>query len=437
MAVEDVWDLDKAREKGVEHVNILFTSLTGKMHSVQIPLDEFEDAVDHGIGFDGSSVGLVNIEESDLMLKPDPGTFRVALFEDPPIGLAIADIYEGNKLSPLDPRGILKRTVKRMKDKLGDKVEYYISPEIEFWLFRQDGELSFQDRGTYFSLPPEDLGYKIRLEIASSLRGIGIYPEKIHHEVPPGKHEIDFKYSHALEAADNTIFYKYTVRSIASRHGLTASFMPKPFYGEYGAGMHTHQSLYDSSNNINLFYGDKHGLSDTALYFIGGLLKHAKGITAITNSSVNSYKRLVPGWEAPVYITWARLNRSALIRVPMSTKPERVRIEYRATDSSCNPYLAYAILLSAGMDGIINKIDPPEAVEEDIYEMTIDERHRRGIETLPPNLGEALKEMERDSIVRETLGEKAYNRFLTLKRKEWFEYNVYVHEWERRKYLYL
>jgi len=432
----DVLDINKAKEKGVKHVNILFTSLTGKMHSVQIPLDEFEGAVDHGIGFDGSSVGFVNIEESDLMLKPDPSTFKIAMFEDPPVGLAIGDIYEGDRLSPLDPRGILKKTVEKMKKSLGEGVEYYVSPEIEFWLFKGGGELSFHDHGSYFSLPPEDLGYKIRLEISSGLRSIGIYPVKIHHEVPPGKHEIDFKYSYALKTADNTIFYKYTVRSIASNYGLIASFMPKPFYSEYGAGMHTHQSLYDSIKNINLFHSDD-GLSDTALYFIGGLLKHAKGITAITNSSVNSYKRLVPGWEAPVYITWARFNRSALIRVPMSTKPERVRIEYRATDSSCNPYLAFAVLLSAGVDGIISKIDPPEAIEEDIYRMTTDERRKKGIETLPANLGEALLEMENDFIAKETLGEKAYERFLTLKKKEWFEYNIHVHEWERKKYLYL
>jgi len=432
------WDVDYAEKRGVKHVNLLFTSLTSKIHSVQIPIEEFEEASKYGIGFDGSSVGLVDIENSDLMLRPDPKTFRIASFEDPPIGLAIAEIYEGDRLSPLDPRGILKRAVKNMREKLGKNIEYLTSPEIEFWLFKvDDGNIKFQDNGSYFSFPPEDLGYKIRLEIASALEDIGIIPEKIHHEVPPGKHEIDFRYSKAVETADNTIFYKYTVRTIALKHDLIASFMPKPFYGEYGAGMHTHLSLYDNESKVNLFYGDKKGLSEIALFFIGGLLKHANSIAAVTNPSVNSYKRLVPGWEAPVYITWARLNRSALIRVPMSTKPEKTRIEYRATDSSCNPYLAFTVILSAGIDGILNKIAPPEPVEEDIYKMTTQERERRGIKTLPGSLGEALKEMERDGLVEKSLGRRAFKRFIELKKIEWFEYNVHVHEWERRKYLYL
>ena len=429
----------EALDKGVKHANILFTSLTGKMHAVQIPLQEFMDASEQGVGFDGSSVGMVGIEESDLMLRPDPSSLRIAYWADPPVALATADIYEADKPSTLDPRYILKQAVRRLKEELGSSVEYYTSPEIEFWLFKETpgGDVDFQDRGGYFSLPPEDLGYRVRLEVASALDTIGIKPEKIHHEVPPGKHEIDFRYSDALRTADNVLFYKFTVRSVAAKHGLIGSFMPKPFYGQYGAGMHTHQSLYDRSEDRNLFHGDRGGLSDTALHFIGGLMRYAREITAITNPSVNSYKRLVPGWEAPVYITWARLNRSALIRVPMSTSPKRVRIEYRATDGSCNPYLAFAAMLMAGLRGIKEKIEPPEPVEKDIYHMSPEERREKGIETLPGNLGEALDELEHSRVAREVLGERAFKRYLMLKRKEWFEYNVYVHPWERRRYLYL
>ena len=428
----------EALEKGVRFVNLLFTSLTGKMHAVQISLEGFDDAAKYGVGFDGSSVGMVGIEESDLMLRPDPATLRVAYWADPPVGVAVADIYEGSRPSSLDPRHVLKRVLEELRREMGEGVQYYTSPEIEFWLFRRagEGDVDFVDQGTYFSLPPEDLGYRVRLEVAKALEGMGIKPEKIHHEVPPGKNEVDFKYSDALRTADNVLIYKFTVRMVAEKYGLIASFMPKPFYGQYGAGMHTHQSLYDSRRDINLFHGDREGLSETALHFIGGLLRHAREIAAITNPSVNSYKRLVPGWEAPVYITWARLNRSALIRVPMSTNPKTVRIEYRATDGTCNPYLAFAAMLAAGLEGIRGRVEPPEPVEEDIYKLSPEERRARGIETLPGNLGEALDEFERSALARRVLGERAFERFLKLKRREWFEYNVYVHPWERRKYLY-
>ncbi len=429
----------EALDRGVRYVNLLFTSLTGKMHVAQIPLEDFEDAVEHGVGFDGSSTGMMRIEESDLMLRPDPSTLRVAYWADPPVAVAVADIYEGGEQSSLDPRFILKQAVSKLKEEMGSSVEYYTSPEIEFWLFRRtpEGDVEFQDQGSYFSLPPEDLGYRVRLEVAGALESLGIHPEKIHHEVPPGKHEIDFKYADALRTADNVLLYKYTVRMVAEKHGLIGSFMPKPFYGQYGAGMHTHQSLYDKAREENLFHGGEGRLSHIALHFIGGLMKHAREITALTNPTVNSYKRLVPGWEAPVYITWARLNRSALIRVPMATDPRRIRIEYRATDGSCNPYLAFAAMLLAGLDGIKNKVEPPDPVEQDIYKMTPEERRARGIEVLPGTLEEALREFEESRLAREVMGERAFKRYLELKRKEWFEYNVYVHPWERRRYLHL
>lgn len=424
----------------IEYIDLLFTSITSKTHLVSIPVDELEDAVKYGVGFDGSSAGFVSVEVSDLLLRPDPKTFTVEPWVNKPrTGLMIAEVYHGSKPFSLDPRNILKRAIRRLKSLLGENVDYVVSPEIEFWLFkpREDGSVEFHDRGSYCSIPPEDKGHYIRKEIASTLDKMGIHPVKIHHEVPPAKHEIDFRFGDALKIADATVIYKFTVKCVANLQGLIASFMPKPFYGEYGAGMHTHQSLMNTSKGENLFYGGETGkLSDTALYYIAGLLSHAKGITAITNPTVNSYKRLVPGWEAPVYIVWAWFNRSALIRVPMTTEPRKVRLEYRATDGSCNPYLAYAAMLTAGVEGIKKKLQPPPPVEEDVYRMGVEERKNKGIEVLPSTLREALEEMKRDPISKEILGE-AYEMYLKVKSKEWFEYNVMVHEWERRRYLTL
>ncbi|MEM4488956.1 MAG: type I glutamate--ammonia ligase [Desulfurococcaceae archaeon] len=430
--------LEEALKQNIRFVNILFTNLSGRLLVVQIPIDEFEDATKYGVGFDGSSAKFTEVEKSDLLLRPDPNTLRIARWAKPPMAIAIGEIYEGGAPSELDPRNVLKSAISELKKTLGEGVEYLTSPEIEFWLLKPtpSGDVELHDRGTYFTAPPEDLGYEIRLEIASALKSMDIYPEKIHHEVPPAKHEIDFKYADAITTADNVLIYKYTVRTIASYYGLIASFMPKPFYGTYGAGMHTHQSLYDSNRGVNLFYGDKQSLSDTAFYYIGGLVKFAKEITAITNPTVNSYKRLVPGWEAPVYITWARYNRSALIRVPMTTNPRKVRIEYRATDGTCNPYIAFAAMLAAGLEGIKNRIEPPEPLEENVYRMSEEERKAKGIEVLPSSLKEALDVFEKSDLAKRTLGERAFRKFLELKREEWREYSLIVTPWERQKYLY-
>ncbi len=431
--------LETVSRLDIRYINILFTNLIGKLHLVSIPASELEDAVKHGVGFDGSSAGFVGVEVSDLLLKPDPSTFVVLPWEkEPRVGAMIGELYREGRPFELDPRGILRRALKRLREVLGDDVEYMASPEVEFWLFVKGdgGEVSFHDDAGYFSAPPKDRGYNIRLEIAEVLNSMGIHPVKIHHEVPPGKHEIDFRFGPALKIADATVMYKFAVRSIAARHGLIASFMPKPFYGQYGAGMHTHQSLMNLKSRSNLFYGPNYqNLSKLALNYIGGLIRHAREIAVLTNPTVNSYKRLVPGWEAPVYVTWARYNRSALIRVPMTTDPRKVRIEYRATDGSCNPYLAFAAMLTAGIVGIKESIEPPPPVEENIYKMTPEERRRRGIDTLPGSLGEAITEAEKSIIVKEVLGEEAFNKYMEEKRKEWFEYNVMVHEWERKRYL--
>lgn len=430
---------ERVFKKEVKYINILFTNLNGRIHLVSIPSSELEDAIEHGIGFDGSSAGFVGVEVSDLILKPDPNTFVTFSREgNLKMGVMVGEIYCNEKKFELDPRNILRKAVKKLKDELGTNIEYMVSPEMEFWLFRYSEKniIEFHDDAGYFSPPPRDKGYEIKVKIANALKEAGIYPVKIHHEVPPGKHEIDFKFGDVLHIADVSIIYKFIIKNIAADYGLIASFMPKPFHGQYGAGMHTHQSLMDIRKSKNLFYGSViYNLSETALHFIGGLIKHARSIAVLTNPTVNSYKRLVPGWEAPVYISWAKYNRSALIRVPMTTDPDKVRIEYRATDGSCNPYLAFAAMLLSGLDGIINKVEPPPPIEENIYKMSDSERRRKGISLLPSTLEEALKEAEKASIVKEILGKKAYNKYLEIKWKEWREYSVTVHEWERRRYL--
>jgi glutamine synthetase len=427
---------EKISKENIKYVNLLFTNLIGKLHILQIPVEELDDAIKFGIGFDGSSAGLTTIEKSDLLLKPDPNTFVPALWEsEPKTGIMIAEVFSYEKPFEMDPRNILKKAISKLKRELGDNVEYMVSPEIEFWLFKFDeGRLTFHDDASYFTIPPRDKGYEIRKSIAEILNKIGIQPVKIHHEVPPSKHEIDFKFGPALRIADASILYKFVVKNVASKYGLTASFMPKPFHGTYGAGMHTHQSLYDTRNDENLFYGTHDGLSELALYFIGGLIKHAREITVLTNPTVNSYKRLVPGWEAPVYISWAKFNRSALIRVPMTNDPKKVRIEYRGTDGSCNPYIAFAAMLLAGLDGILNKINPPPPIEENIYKMSWDEREKRGILSTPSSLEEALKEAEKSQLIKEILGISAFKYFMETKWNEWKEFSTTVHEWERQKY---
>jgi glutamine synthetase len=430
------------QEENVREIALQFTDITGVMHSLWIPSERFSKIVGEGIHVDGSSVDMVDISESDLKLLPDISTFRVLspdLFQQR-VARVVCDIYEpeSTKSFELDPRFLLKKAMEESKRSLGDAVKYNTCSEIEFFLFKKGeaGELKLLDEGGYLATPPADLCADLRLDIAENLRNIGIQVEKHHHEVPPGKSELNLAYADALSMADTINLVKFLVKLMAVKRGLIASFMPKPFHGGYGAGLHTHISLIDDAKRLNLFH-DKDGnsgISQIGLNFIAGVLTHAKALAALTNSSVNSYKRLVPGWEAPVYLSWAKYNRSVLIRVPPG-KEMRARVEYRPTDGSCNFYIAFAGILYAGLDGIRKKLKPPPPVEEDIYEMSEKERNRKSIEVLPGNLGDALREFSKDKILQKALGPSFCEKFLALKTKEWTDFNVTVHEWERKQYL--
>jgi len=430
------------QKEKVKEIALQFTDISGILHSLWIPSQLFSSVAEGGIHVDGSSIGMVDISRSDLKLIPDEETFAVLpsdIFTQR-VARVVCDIYEpeSNKPFELDPRFILKKVMDNIKKNLGPSVKYYASAEMEHFLFKrgEDGKIKLLDEGGYLASPPADLGADLRLEAAETFRNMGILIEKHHHEVPPGKYELNLAYSDALRMADTIYLVKFLVKLIAARRGLIASFMPKPFYGQFGAGLHTHVSLIDDEKSQNLFYdpAGSHGLSEEAFNFIAGILAHAKALAAITNPTVNSYKRLVPGWEAPVYISWAKYNRSVLVRVPPG-KEMTTRLEYRPTDGSCNFYVAFAAILAAGLDGIKRKIELSDPVEEDIYEMSEKERSKRGIEVLPGNLGDALRELSGDKCIQEALGLTFCRKFLEIKTEEWRDFNVAVHEWERTRYL--
>jgi len=430
------------KENKVKEIALQFTDLSGTLHSLWVPPELFSKVAKEGIHMDGSSVSMVDISESDLKLMPDVDTFVVL----PPslfayrVARVICDLYEpeSNKPLKIDPRFILKRVMNHSEKTLGTPFTFNACSEIEYFLFRrgEDGSIKRLDEGGYLASPPADGGIDVRLEITENLRQVGVTVEKHHHEVPPGKYELNLVYANALKMADTIYLVKSIVKMTAMRRDLVASFMPKPFHDGYGAGLHTHVSLTDDKKGQNLFYDPKRefGISKPALQFIAGLLAHARALAAVTNPTVNSYKRLVPGWEAPVYLSWAKYNRSTLVRVPPG-KEMRTRLEYRPTDGSCNFYIAYAGILAAGLDGIERKMDPPEPVEGDIYEMNEKQRIERGIETLPANLGEALSEFSKDKYLQDALGHEFSEKFIQLKTKEWKNFNSTVHEWERKKYL--
>jgi glutamine synthetase len=434
--------VELVQKENVKDIALQFTDIFGSLHSLWVPSELFSKIVEDGIHMDGSSVGMVDISKSDLKLMPAMDTFTALpqnLFPQK-VARVICDVYEPDSNRPfeLSPRFVLKNVVNEARKILGASLNYYASSEIEYFLFKkgEDGNIRFIDEGGYLATPPADLGSDLRLEIVEDLKNMGVSVEKHHHEVPPGKSELNLAYSNALKTADTIYLVKFFVKLAAARRGLIGSFMPKPFHGQYGCGLHTHISLIDDSKAQNAFYDPKgkHRLSETALNFIAGILTHVKALAALTNPTVNSYKRLVPGWEAPVYTSWARYNRSVLVRVPPG-RGLTTRLEYRPTDGSCNLYVAYAGILSAGLDGVRRKIEPPEPVEEDIYKMREDERMKRGIETLPGNLGDALKEFSEDEYIQESLGRQFCKKFLELKTDEWKDFNATVHEWERKKYL--
>ena len=442
--------MELIQKENVKQIALQFTDISGILHSLWIPSELFSKVAEGGIHVDGSSVGMVDVGRSDLKLMPDVDTFAVLpsnLFPQR-VGRVICDIYQPDSNRPfeLDPRFVLKKAMNDVKKSLGASVKYYASSEMEYFLFKrgEDGDINLLDEGGYLATPPADLGADLRLEIVKNLGNMGVLIEKHHHEVPPGKYELELGLelgievgdSDALRMVDTLYLVKFLTKLMAARRGLIASFMPKPFHGQYGAGLHTHVTLLEDERAQNLFYDPdgSYGLSEIGLNFIAGILAHAKALVALTNPSVNSYKRLVPGWEAPVYISWGRYNRSALIRVPPG-KEMRTRLEYRPTDGSCNFYVAFAGILAAGLDGIRRKIEPSKPVEKDIYEMSKEERAKRGIAVLPGNLGDALRELSKDKCIQDALGHAFCEKFLELKKKEWRDFNVTVHEWERKKYL--
>ena len=438
MTKEDV--LEKAEELDVKFVRLQFTDILGVTKNVAITIEQLEEALEEGIMFDGSSIdGFTRIHESDMYLKPDFDTFITFPWRPETGGTVarlICDVHtpDGEPFTG-GPRNVLQNVLEEAEE-MG--YDMFVGPEPEFFLFEQteEGEATTvtHDNGGYFDLGPVDLGQDARRDIILALDEMGFEVEASHHEVAPGQHEIDFEYEDALSTADNIATFKFVVKSIANQHGLHATFMPKPIFGENGSGMHVHQSLFKDGENA--FYDEEGnlGLSQTAKYYIGGLLKHAKAIAAITNPTVNSYKRLVPGYEAPVYQAWSASNRSALIRIPAATGAG-TRLEMRNPDPTANPYLAIAVMLKAGLDGIKNEIEPPAEVVENIYEMTIERKQELGIESLPANINEAVRELLNDEVVQDALGEHVLEHFVEAKEIEWDTYRTQVHDWELEQYL--
>lgn len=432
--------LNIAETEDVEFIRLQFTDLFGTLKNVAITKSQLAKALDNKIMFDGSSIeGFARIEESDMYLYPDYNTFEILPFRphQGKVARMICDVYkpDGTQLEN-DPRYILKKVIKEADD-MGYK--FNVGPECEFFLFHIDDNGNpttiSHENASYFDLGPTDLGENARRDMVLNLEEMGFEVEASHHEVAPAQHEIDFKYGEALETADRIMTYKLTVKTIAKRHGLYASFMPKPKYGMCGSGMHINMSLWDKEgNNIFANADDKNGLSKEAYSFIAGLMEHMTAMTAITNPIVNSYKRLVPGYEAPTYIAWSATNRSPLIRVPAS-RGTGTRVELRCPDCACNPYLAIAVCLAAGLDGIKRGLAPKESVQKDIFTMTDSEREDAGITNLPKNLYEAVRHMRKSTFMKEVLGEEVFTKYVNAKEEEWMEYTSQVTDWEINRYL--
>jgi len=426
-------------EKDIKFVKLWFTDILGYLKSFSIPVEELDKAFSEGIGFDGSSIeGFVRIDESDMVAIPDPATFAVLPWRPREKGVArmFCDIINPDDGTPFvgDPRYVLKRNLERAAK---DGYTFYLGPELEYFYFRSAQAPETLDRGGYFDMIPRDEAVDLRRETALCLEEMGIQVEYSHHEVAPSQHEIDLRYADALTMADTVMTYRLAVKEIAEKNGVYATFMPKPLFGENGSGMHTHQSLFAGDKNAFFNATDEFHLSEVGKRYIAGLLEHAPEITALTSQWVNSYKRLVPGFEAPVYISWGRRNRSDLIRVPMYKpgKEKATRVEYRSPDPACNPYLAFAVMLAAGLKGIEEKYPLPEPVEENVYEMSREERERRGIGELPGSLIEAVHLAERSDVVREALGEHVFTHFIENKKLEWDRYRAYVTDFEINNYL--
>ncbi len=434
--------IERVKNDNVKFIQLQFSDLFGIVKSLTIPVKQLQGALEHGIWFDGSSIeGFARICESDMYLKPDVDTYSVIPWLHSEYGNTarlICDIYTpDNEPFEGDPRFILKKAIAEAAE-LG--YQFKTGPEMEFFLFKTNNGLIPlpNDLAGYFDLTT-DKAYDIRREMTVALEQFGIEIETTHHEVAIGQHEISFKYGDALATADNAMTLRFVVKAIAQKHDLHATFMPKPIAKENGSGMHVHQSLYNLKTGENVFYNDKdkYKLSSLAYNFMAGQLKHIKGMSAILSPTVNSYKRLVPGYEAPVYICWGRTNRSALIRIPSSFKgnPNATRVEIRSSDPSCNIYLAFAVMLKAGLEGIKEKINPEKPLEEDIYLFSDEKLAEMKIETIPSNLSDALFSMKEDELVKQTLGERTFKKYLLAKKKEWDEYSIQVSNWEIDTYL--
>jgi glutamine synthetase len=431
--------LKMAKEHDVKFIWMWFTDILGILKSFAITVEELEGALEEGMGFDGSSIeGFARIDESDMVAMPDPDTWQLLPW-NPPEHRATARMFcdvlmPGGQPFEGDPRFVLKRNLKRAAD-LG--YTYYVGPELEYFYFKDVNGTEFLDQGGYFDLTTRDAAIELRRDTVIQLEKMGIGVEYAHHEVAASQHEIDMRYTDALTMADSVMTYRLVVKEVALKNGVYATFMPKPVFGINGSGMHVHQSLFRGDRNAFFDAKDPYHLSQEAKYFIAGLLKHAPEITAVCDQWVNSYKRLVPGYEAPVYLSWARRNRSDLVRVP-EYRPGRekaTRIEFRSPDPACNPYLCFSVMLAAGLDGIEKKYKVPDPIEENVYEMTAEERAKRGISTLPGSLAEAVQLAEKSELVRKALGEHVFNSFIENKKKEWDDYRIQISEYELKRYL--
>ena len=437
LSAEAEYVLRTVEERGIRFVRLWFTDVLGFLKSFTITSQELEGAFAEGMGFDGSSIeGFSRIQESDMVAIPDPATFQVIPWkQEAPVARMFCDVWnpEGTPFDG-DPRGVLKRQLQRAAD-LG--FTFYVGPELEYFYFKASDDPTFLDRGGYFDETPLDAATDYRKRTVQYLESMGIPVEYVHHEVAPSQHEIDLRYTDALTMADNVMAYRLTVKEVAQEFGIYATFMPKPVAGVNGSGMHTHQSLFEGDRNAFFDATDEYHLSKTAKSYIAGLLRHAPEITLLTNQWVNSYKRLVPGFEAPVYVCWARRNRSALVRVPMYKpgKEAATRIEYRSPDAACNPYLAFASMLGAGLAGIEQELELPPEASNNIYEMTEDERLTAGIRSLPADLHEAIELANGSKVLREALGDHVVEFLIRNKREEWDSYKSYVTPYEIERYL--
>jgi glutamine synthetase len=431
--------LKRINDEGVEFILLWFTDIEGHLKSFAVTPSEIEGALDDGMGFDGSSItGFNAIEESDMVAIPDPETFQLMPWQEgeAKVGRMICDVvtpdgqpYEG------DPRYVLRRALDRMKSMGFDT--FNVGPELEYFLFENDKGTETLDEGGYFAMTTLDAASDLRQQTVRALEGVGIEIEYVHHEVGPSQHEIDMRFAPALKMADNTITYRLIVKEIAKKAGFHATFMPKPLFGENGSGMHTHMSLFNEGRNSFFDEADEWHLSDVGKAFIAGQLHHAREISAVFAQWVNSYKRLVPGYEAPVYVAWSRRNRSALVRIPLY-KPgaeQATRAELRCPDPACNPYLTFAALLHAGLEGIEKGYDLPAPMETNLYHLTAEQRTERGIVALPETLGEAVTELSKSDLARKALGDHVFDRYIELKRKEWDDYRVQLTQWEMDRYL--